>query len=177
MGYRSDVAYTIRFHPNSGNLFHTFLAEAKVNPDTAPCFAELVTEKFTYGHPTIIPNVEGLRIVDEGDKKQINFHTWGVKWYPSYEGVQCHEALLKMAKEYIDDDENYVDAVTHSLSGTPIPYKVCKLGYIYTVIGENLEDIHEDAQGEYDSDWLCVSRTVHFDWNELSENNLVMPNK
>ena len=44
MGYRSDVAYTIRFvsdhDENNKQSFYTFIAEAKAKAATAPCFSE-----------------------------------------------------------------------------------------------------------------------------------------
>ena len=56
MGYRSDVAYTIRFtsdhDTNNVQAFYTFLAEAKTDPHCAVALSEVeVDEKrqrFTY---------------------------------------------------------------------------------------------------------------------------------
>jgi hypothetical protein len=91
MGYRSTVAYTIRFIPRHSpdtddieeerkakSSFYLFLAEAKANVDTSLCFSDKESDVFK---------------VDE-ENLQIRFFAEGVKWYESYPDVQCHEALI-----------------------------------------------------------------------------------
>ena len=86
MGYRSTVAYTIRFTPiitmeseNGEDVreckasFYTFLAEAKVKHSSA------FSEEF------------GV-VVDE-DNMAINFLAEDVKWYEDYEDVKEHTAF------------------------------------------------------------------------------------
>lgn len=89
MGYRSDVAYTIRFvsdhDEKNKQSFYTFLAEAKSKAATAPCFNEV--------------EVDEVRL-------RINFSADDVKWYPSYPDVACHEALLDLADEWANDESN-----------------------------------------------------------------------
>jgi hypothetical protein len=91
MGYRSDVAYTIRFTGEDDTKvrqsFYTFLAEAKANPDTALCFSQ---------HDDCLEVVESAW--------SINFYAPDVKWNESFEDVKCHEALLAMVRSWIDDD-------------------------------------------------------------------------
>ena len=81
MGYRSDVAYTIRFtsdhDTNNVQSFYTFLAEAKSNPAYALALEE----------------------ADIDEKRQrINFHATSIKWYESYVNIASHNALVEMAR-------------------------------------------------------------------------------
>ena len=86
MGYRSDVAYTIRFvhedDTNNKQSFYTFIAEAKVSA-AALCFTTPNTPSWVFE-------------VDE-KQYQINFYADHVKWYESFSDVQAHEALLALA--------------------------------------------------------------------------------
>lgn len=79
MGYRSDVAYKIKFE-NEGQ-WNVFLIEAKSKPETRACFED-----------------ECLTVVH--DKHEIRFHAEGVKWYEDYEDVKCHYSLLELVDEY-----------------------------------------------------------------------------
>ena len=82
MGYRSDVAYKIAF--NNKEDFWGFIAEAKLDPETALCFDKEENEdKFE---------------VDE-QKYEIRFFAEGWKWYSDYPEVQAHEALWDKAEE------------------------------------------------------------------------------
>ena len=143
MGYRSTVAYTIRFTPipdpqaedgaeyadafdvkQCKESFYTFLAEAKVK-----CTGAI--------------NDEDTK-VDESNMA-INFFASDVKWYESYEDVQCHEALIQLSKDWVDMENRHI-------------------GGIFIRIGEEMDDITEEEWGEADWDWLCVTREVHCDW-------------
>ena len=91
MGYRSTVAYTIRFDGDDDTKnkqsFYTFLAEAKANEEASRCFTD--TECFE---------------IDE-EKLQIRFFADDVKWYESYSDVQCHESLISLSKAWVDDND------------------------------------------------------------------------
>lgn len=93
MGYRSDVAYKIKFHnPEQWNVF---LIEAKSKPETRMCFED-----------------ESLTVVHE--EHEIRFHAEGVKWYEGYEDVKCHHELMGLCDEYneraeeLDKDAGYI---------------------------------------------------------------------
>ena len=142
MGYRSTVAYTIRFiaprvdEPDKGlteehckATFYTFLAEAKANQDTAGAFLD-----------------EDIKI-DEGNLA-IYFYAGHVKWYESYEDVKCHEALLELSKEWADDG----DCSNPYISGA------------FARIGEEMEDNTEEVWGQGDYDWIAIHRTMECDW-------------
>ena len=147
MGYRSTVAYTIRFIPveqdgidfvmaeeRAKGCFFTFLAEAKSKEQTALCFSE--------------EEAEYLKI----DEKNlaIYFFAEDVKWYESYAEVACHEALVELSKEWADDGD------------CSSPY----IGGAFVRIGEELEDMVQEVWGEGDYDWIRINRSMSCDWLE-----------
>ena len=83
MGYRSDVAYTIRFtgdhDTNNTQSFYTFLLEAKANPKCAIALAEVT--------------------IDE-KRQRLTFNAEDVKWYDGYPDVMSHTALLELAGDW-----------------------------------------------------------------------------
>lgn len=134
MGYRSDVAYTIRFTSDDTRAkqsFYTFIAEAKAKAATAPCFNESEWAEFE---------------VDEG-RFRINFSADTVKWYPDYPDVKCHEALIELAAEWANDEDNHSE-----------------IAYSFVRIGEEADDIEEKSGGDYDFDWVQVNRSISRDW-------------
>ena len=141
MGYRSTVAYTIRFIPKHSpdtddieeerkarSLFYTFIAEAKSKESTALCFSDQESEVF--------------KVLE--DKLEIRFFAEGVKWYESYPDVQCHECLMGLAREWADDND-------------------C-IGGAFARTGEDTTDIIEETWGQGDYDWVGVNRSVYVDW-------------
>jgi hypothetical protein len=136
MGYRSDVAYTIRFTTDDTRAkqsFYTFLAEAKSNAATALCFTT--------------PNVPSWVFEVDEENYQINFYADSVKWYDSFSEVQCHEALINLANEWVNDEDNK--------SG---------IAYKFVRIGEDAEDIEQREGGDADYDWVQVCRSIDRDW-------------
>ena len=142
MGYRSTVAYTIRFVPveqegidfvmaeeRARGAFFTFITEAKSKDTVAGAFLD-----------------EDL-VVDE-ENLQIRFFAENVKWYESYEDVQCHESLMGLSHEWADDDD------------CTCPY----IGGAFARIGEETQDTVEEVWGEGDWDWISISRSMHCDW-------------
>ena len=83
MGYRSDVAYTIRFtddhDTNNEQSFYTFLLEAKANPQLQIAIAEVEIDH---------------------KKQEFNFTATDVKWYDNYPDVMSHMALVKQAEDW-----------------------------------------------------------------------------
>jgi hypothetical protein len=144
MGYRSTVAYTIRFIPRHSpdtddieeerkakSSFYLLLAEAKANVDTSLCFTD--TDCFE---------------VDE-EKLQIRFFAESVKWYEDYPDVKCHEALIDLSKSWADDD-------------TSNPY----IGGAFARVGEDTNDNVEEIWGQGEYSWVGVNRSVYADWYE-----------
>jgi hypothetical protein len=140
MGYRSDVAYTIRF--KKPEHMALFISEAKSKD-----YGKGALDECKIDHP----------------KMQINFNAKGVKWYDSYPDVQQHEYLISQAKDWCDSDEH---EHTRQTGDTTYMDGAYKLGYIFIRIGENSDDVQEDFGGEYDWDWMRVSRQIVTDWSD-----------
>jgi hypothetical protein len=152
MGYRSTVAYTIRFtaFPSQQELengespsdqeiqsakesFYTFLSEAKV--------------KF----PSAIS--DSAMTIDEKNLA-LNFFANDVKWYETYEDVKYHTELLQLAQDWAEN----VDEENGDTKGNK------HIGGIFVRIGEETDDITEEVFGEHDWDWVRVHREVVCDW-------------
>ena len=134
MGYRSLVAYTIRFVGNddkkSEQSFNTFLCEAKAK---IPALWAGKEDSIN----------EWLEI--DVSKWQFNFHTpHSIKWYPDYDEVKAHMALWKLAKDFNEDNETIVGQ------------------YIET--GENDDDITKKEFGYIEEDYISLSREISCDW-------------
>ena len=134
MGYRSDVAYTIRFvddhDTNNHQSFFTFLAEAKADPRCAIALSEVtINEK----------------------RQEINFNAEDVKWYESYADVDSHTALFNQARSWA---EQVREGTLH-----------CSIGAIFMRIGESTDDIEEIAEGDYNWEWMRISRQIITDWS------------
>ena len=140
MGYRSLVAYTIRFvgddDKKNEQSFNTFLCEAK-----AKIPALWAGEKDSIN--------EWLTI--DMTKLQFNFHTpHDIKWYPDYADVKAHEQLWELAREFHEDNETIV-------------------GQMF-IVGEEADDINQRAFGELEDDYISLSRKITCDWlNEKVE--------
>jgi hypothetical protein len=93
MGYRSDVAYKIKFVNKED--FWGFIAESKLDPDTALCF----DKQEEWGDSFI---------VDE-ERYEICFLAEGWKWYDEYPEVKCHQALWEKAEARCDEDNIEVE--------------------------------------------------------------------
>ena len=94
MGYRSNVAYTIRFTSDDDRLneqtFYTFIAEAKANDS---CRAAL----------------EQCEIDEQ--KLQINFYVEDYKWYDRDPHVQGHEDLIQLANDTLETYEDTQECI------------------------------------------------------------------
>ena len=141
MGYRSTVAYTIRFETPSydkpeeredpeeaKSSFYLFLAEAKAKETTALCFSD----------------TDCLEVLE--DKLEIRFFAESVKWYESYPDVACHEALISLSKSWVDDN-NFI-------------------GGAFARVGEDTNDNVEEVWGQGEYGWVGVNRSVYADWRE-----------
>jgi hypothetical protein len=142
MGYRSTVAYTIRFETPSYDKpeertdpeeakrsFYTFIGEAKAKETTAGAFTD-----------------EDLKVDEE--KLAIYFFAESVKWYEDYPDVKCHECLMGLAREWADDGEN----------SNPF------IGGAFARIGEETDDNIEEVWGNGEYDWVNIYRSMHCDW-------------
>ena len=143
MGYRSDVAYTIRFKTEED--YRLFVLEAKANSETAGCFP---------------PNDGSLFEECEcNDQKfRIDFRAESVKWYDTSPDVAMHEKLIDQAQEWIDDDTHM--EIKDGGSG----HDAYRLGYVFVRIGEDEDDIERKEGGNNAYDWLYVERKISTDW-------------
>lgn len=86
MGYRSEVAFTIRFvddhDERNKQSFYTFLAEAK--------------EKV----PAAFSDASYWELEVDEKNFAFNFHASDVKWYPSYPDVIAFESLWSLGEEW-----------------------------------------------------------------------------
>jgi len=146
VGYRSQVAYTIRFtppykHPDIDDMaelkkckesFYTFLAEAKTKFPSS-----IADEHLSIDEPNMA----------------LNFLADAVKWYEDFEDVKCHVALLGLAQEWAEDgdEKNGVAGNTY-------------IGGIFMRIGEDTDDITEESFGNHDWEWMQISRQIIVDW-------------
>ena len=91
MGYRSDVAYMIKFH--KAEDYWGFIAESTADPDTSYCWAKEEAESFK-----------------QNDKElSVQFYADQVKWYDGYEDVECHTNLWWKANERADNHKGMCD--------------------------------------------------------------------
>ena len=139
MGYRSDVAYTIRFTDEAS--YRLFIAEAKAK-DLGGCFKN---DTAYYDEAEC-----------DDERWRINFRANGVKWYESFTDVMLHEKLIALAADWVNTD-------THDEKrGSLAPYRV---SFIFIRIGEDTDDIEERHGGDYEWEWLQVSRQIVSDWD------------
>jgi hypothetical protein len=129
MGYRSDVAYTIRFEGDEDEKnrqsFYTFLAEAKCKDEYKIALDE----------------------VDIDEKRlRFNYEAQSVKWYDSFPEVQSHDKFFALGEEYCA-------TLTVPIAGS------------FLRVGEDSSDIEERSFGDFDYDWVHVSRQIITDWS------------
>jgi hypothetical protein len=106
MGYRSDVAYKIQFHTDEA--YWGFVAKVKLDPETSFCF-------------------EDDSFKQDDEDKSLKMYATQVKWYESYDDVDCHTKLWDYAEEY---DRTKGEGNEHGLCS----------GY-FIRIGEEYDDI------------------------------------
>lgn len=136
MGYRSSVAYKIKFEDEG--QWNVFMLEAKSKPETRLSFED-----------------ECLTIVH--DKQEIRFVVDDVKWYEDYEDVKCHIKLLDLCDEYIERHET-------SLEGSPPSITPHPVSFLFRRIGEDEDDLEERHGGDPDWDWVELIRYIRVDW-------------
>jgi hypothetical protein len=136
MGYRSSVAYKIKFEDEG--QWNVFMLEAKSKPETRLSFED-----------------ECLTIVH--DKQEIRFVVDDVKWYEDYEDVKCHIQLLDLCDEYLERQEK-------SLEGLPPSKTPSVVSYLFRRIGESEDDLEERHGGDPDWDWVELIRYIRVDW-------------
>lgn len=140
MGYRSDVAYTIRFNAEDDKVneqsFFIFLAEAKARDECALALQEV---KIHAGD-------------DPTRLWQINFRADNIKWYETYPEIASHNKLIALAEEWIDAYDRRNE--------TPDMYCV------FMRVGENDDDIETYRHGNYDNVTVYLVRKIETDFDD-----------
>ena len=147
MGYRSDVGYKIKFDKDldwlesvpddkknvtSKDLFNLFVTEAKSKEETKLCFED----------------EDGTFSID-GEHLSITFFAESVKWYESFEDVQCHEKLLELSDEWIEHQDKEDKF-----------YSPLRWGFVR--IGEERDDVDERS-GNEGYELVYLTRGISFD--------------
>jgi hypothetical protein len=146
MGYRSDVAYTVRFKldvthrgprekddhdANNAQSFFTFLAEIKCDPLASSVLDEV----------TVLES-----------RQEINFSCESTKWYDAYPEVRAHERIIDIANEWCNDPDNN--------SG---------IWYTFVRLGEEIDDNEyrqncgTGVMSDYEA--VSISRQIITDWD------------
>lgn len=153
MGYRSIVAYTIRFTPlisleaESDRLITDSPTDEELNQCKASFNVFLAEAK-----SKLSGAFDDKCLTVDMDNMAINFFADYVKWYEDYDDVKCHEALMDLSKEWAEESD--------------VPFKGGNknIGGIFMRIGEEMDDIVEEGWGEHDWDWLSIRRSIVADW-------------
>ena len=147
MGYRSDVGYKIKFDKDlewlesvaddkknvtSKDLFNLFVTEAKSKEETKLCFDD----------------DDGAFEIDD-ENLSITFFAESVKWYESFEDVQCHEKLLELADEWLEQHDKEDKF-----------YSPLRWGFVR--IGEERDDVEERC-GNEGYELVYLTRGISFD--------------
>lgn len=143
MGYRSDVAYTIRF--TTEEAYRLFIAEAKVK-DLGSCFSD---DKAHWDEAEC-----------DDARWRINFHATSVKWYDSYPDVVKHNLLIALAGDWVESDAH--NQIKDGVQG--LDEVQHRIGYVFARVGEDDDDNETVYGGNYDHDWLGISRQIIGDW-------------
>jgi len=139
MGYRSDVAYTIRFKDEAS--YRLFILEAKAN-DLGDCFSNDTSQ------------YEEARCDDV--RLRIDFNANHAKWYESFPDVQMHEKLIEQAEAWCETD-THIAIKDGDLEASVAPMR---LGFVFIRIGEDNGDVDERHGGDYEYEWLHVKREI-----------------
>lgn len=133
MGYRSDVAYTIRFTDEES--YRLFIMEAKVK-DLGGCFSD------------------GAECDDE--RLRIDFSVNGLKWYDSFPEVMMHNALVALAGDWATSDSHR--QIRDGVEGeAEVSHRI---GYVFVRVGEDDDDNETLYGGTYEYHWLSIRREI-----------------
>lgn len=95
MGYRSDVAYKIKFE--DAETMALFLAEVKAKEEYKRALDDIMEFK----------GRNGLEINE--DRLYISYYMTNIKWYDEYPEVQAHEGIVELAREYRNDHDKKIE--------------------------------------------------------------------
>jgi hypothetical protein len=186
MGYRSDVAYTIRFaqfddgqvermaqrdeEQNKASPENIFVETSREFADKFNARAKELFYMFL-AEAKVNQDTEGVFTEDdecfEIDEPNLalKFRCNYVKWDSSFPDVACHNNLLDLAGLYVEERRMHREFYTVGLEEVKSSQLYDALGYLFVRVGENVEDIEERYGGEYDYDWCFCSRQIVTDWD------------
>lgn len=131
MGYRSNVAYLIMF--DEQEVYNQFKVQYKLDSKYELCREDEAHE-----------NDDAPKLTFDDEKARVQFIANEVKWYPDYPDVDCHHALLDLAREYNDK------------------YNCCSWAFVR--VGEESDDIQYEWGGEGDAYmYLYPITTIQWD--------------
>ena len=179
MGYRSQVGYVIQFQqPFYGhsdkpehsdqlereldkeyakNLFYTFLAETKARTQTAQAWEDEVKDGKYLNSGKQIEYGGALEV--DYEMQIIKFRAEDVKWYDSYPDVDCHNAMIDLAEEYIAGDD--INETTNTRNNGDY------MSYTFVRIGENADDVEHRNGGTCETDsYLYPVSSIQWDMPE-----------
>ena len=134
MGYRSCVASVIyTWEENEWPLLKLFVEENFPKGQLAECLTPFENN--------------GRRGPNRTTFRGYKFMCDDVKWYESYPDVACHDALIELAGEWANDEDNKSE-----------------IAFVFVRIGEETDDVEERCGGDYDYDWVQVHRSIERDW-------------
>ena len=134
MGYRSCVASVIyTWEEDEWPLLKLFVEENFPKGQLAECLTPFENN--------------GRRGPNRTTFRGYKFMCDDVKWYESYPDVACHDALIELAGEWVNDEDNKSE-----------------IAFVFVRIGESTDDVEERCGGDYDYDWVQVHRSIERDW-------------
>jgi hypothetical protein len=184
MGYRSQVAYVIEFKEpfyghsdkpehsdqmerelnkqHAKNLFYTFIAESKAKQETTKAWDDEVKDSKYVSTGEQVKWGGALEV--DYEQQLIKFKAEDVKWYDDYADVDCHNALIDLAEEYINGNQPSLSGDTKlddpSLERDNSDY----MSYTFVRIGEQSDDIENKSGGTHETnEYIYPVSTIQ--WN------------
>jgi hypothetical protein len=174
MGYRSQVAYVIEFkkpHYNTPkeyaeemrledeyakNLFYTFIAESKARSETSKAWEDEVKDGKYISSGEEVKWGGALEV--DYKMQIIKFRAEDVKWYDGYTDVDCHNAMISLAEEYIS---NEVNADNNNRNNEDY------MSFTFVRIGEQSDDIEHKSGGTEETDnYIYPVSSIQWDMPE-----------
>jgi hypothetical protein len=93
------------------------------------------------------------------EMQMIKFRAEDVKWYDSYPDVDCHNAMIDIAEEYIAGDD--INETTNERNNGDY------MSYTFVRIGENSDDVETRSGGTCETDsYLYPVSSIQWDMPE-----------
>lgn len=176
MGYRSQVGYVIEFkkphyeqsdkpeHSDqlereldkdyAKNLFYTFLAETKARTQTMKAWDDEVKDSKYIKTGERVKWGGALEV--DYEQQLIKFRAEDVKWYDHYPDVDCHNAMIDLAEEYIAGDD--INEETNERNNGDY------MSYTFVRIGEDSNDVETKSGGTQETDsYLYPVSSIQWD--------------